>query len=358
MADGAKIHFGAFHHVDLTTRWRKKKAMADQARLTQRYELRLETALQLPMYKNLPTSGFKYDWKSFRNPDGLFVFRVKGPNHINNHVKHFSPEQMDIFCAEVFSKATRRLDNLSSSSAEDFWVKISQELGIQVQPGEFRRRALWDWAMKIVAARIVFGQLEESGNQELHSLKASDTAGDIKMSDQPDNHASDLKPLGLAAQAVDRFLALGISRYGGLPEKASAITRHHKFIASDKPGPDKPSTKASINQPKTLKETLISQRIPVEPQSHAMTAQDLNAKADALDDLIVGIHGTTIKGAPKGPQILTNLAVRTVNTLKRHYDDAEDAGDLCEDDQPAIKVVRVSEAHSETSGLSSQLGQL
>lgn len=357
MADGAKIYFGAFHHVDLTTRWWTRKAIADQVRLTQRHERHLETALQLPMYKNLPTSGFKYDWKNFRNADGLFVFRVKGPNHINNHVKHFSPEQMDRFCAEVFGKATQRLDDLSNSSAEDFWVKISQELGIQVQPGEFRRRALWDWAMKIVAARIVFGQLEESGNQELHGLAASDAAGDINMSDQSNNNTSDLKPLGLAAQAVDKFLALGISRYRRLPEKASAITRHHKFFTSDKPGPDKPLTKASINQPKILKEIPIPQRIPVEPQRHAMTAQDFNAKADAVDDLTLGLHGTAIEGATKGPQLLTNLAVRTVNPLKRHYDDTEEAGDLGEDDQPPVKVARVSKAHPDTSGLPLQLGQ-
>lgn len=360
MADGANIRFGAFRHVDLTTRWWEMIAIGDQARVTQRHERHLKAALQLPMYKNLPTSGFKYDWKKFRNPDGLFVVRIRGPadsNHINNHVKHLSPEQMDKFCADVFDEATQHLDDFSSPNVEDFWIEIFEELGIQVQPGSVGRRAFWDWAMKIVAARIAFGQLEESSNQELHGLTASDSTGDIKMSDQPSNNSSDPKPLSLAAQAVDKFLALGVSKYDDVPRKVKAITRHHEFIAPGKRGPDKPSTKASINQPKILKETPTPQRIPDEPQSHAMAAQDLNAKADALDDLTVGLHDTTIEGATKGPQFLTNLAVRTVHPLKRHYDDTEETGGLGEDDRPPVKFARFSKAHSETSSFPSQLGQ-
>lgn len=409
MGSSTNIHFGAFRHVDLTTRWRKNITDGEHARLTERHESHLETALKMPMYKTLPTGGFKYDWRRFRNHDGLFVFRAKGrhhSNHINNHVKNLSPEQMDTFCAEVFDKATQHLKDLSSTSAEDFWAEISQELGIKVKKETVAGPALWDWAMKLMAARIAFGQLEEN-SIELHHLMAFDTAGDVKMSEQPNNNAPDLKPLSLAAQAVDKFLALGISKYGDVPKKFSAISRHHKFTTSGKPGPDKPLRKdssagknapkkaqvynlhapvestaatgneislrrsafgshvgagapawwGSINQPKISRATPIPQWIPDEPQQHVMTARDSNVIADAIDDLVVGLHGTAIGGATKTPQVLTNLTVRTVNPLKRHYDDTEEAGDLYEDNRPPAKVSRVSKANSKTLGSPSQLGQ-
>ncbi|KAK7716738.1 hypothetical protein SLS64_002443 [Diaporthe eres] len=390
MADRVNIDidYGVFRHVDLTKHWRETMA-EEEARLTKQHESHLKTALQMPMYKNLPTAGFKYDWNQFRNHDGLFVVRVRGhvhSNHINNHVKQLKPEEMDMFCAEVFDKATALLDNLSSTGVEDFWAKVAQDVGIQLPAGTAQSLAFWDWAMKLVAARIAFGQ---------ESLTVSDAAGDIKMSDQPNSEVSDLEPLNLAAQAVDKFLAVGISKYGGNPKKLRAITRHHDIVAPSKARRNKttkkgsaraknaltnthtqnsrlqdgpiPSTKGTVrlrrsqfgsqvgagepawwgflSRPKILGEISRPRRISDGPQNHAETAQGSGGQVGAVDDLVIGMHGTRIEDATRAPRVLADLAVRTVNPLKRRHDEgAEDSGT---DDQPQAKMAKVSPSHAD-----------
>lgn len=84
------IDYGVFRPIDLAKHWRETMAEAE-IRLTKQHESHLKTALRMPMYKNLPTGGFKYNWIQFRNHDGLFVVRVRGSSQIlNNHVKHFN----------------------------------------------------------------------------------------------------------------------------------------------------------------------------------------------------------------------------------------------------------------------------
>lgn len=407
MPDELKIDYAAFRHVDLAKRWREARTVREQARLTEQHESHLETELQMPMFKDLPTGGFKYDWEQFRNHDGLFVFRIKGSDqlkrNINNHVKCFTPEEMDAFCANVFEKATGLLENLSSSVPEDFWTKIAQELGIRTPKGRLDVLVFWDWAMKLVAARIVYGQAQSHG--ELQSLSEFDTTGDIDMSEQPNTYQSDPKTLSLAAQAVDKFLAIGISKYGSRPKKLKAITRHHTVIAPMNPGlkghskkgsalakkPPKnaevpnsnlpvkltptsdnkvrlrrsafgsevvaggPAWWGSINRPQIPKEISTSRWTPTELQRQGVTAQGSSGQGGAVDDLVIGMHGTTIEDGAKAPQLLTNLAVRTINPLKRRHEDAEgiDGGAILE--QPVMKMAKVSDEHADTSVPPSQL---
>lgn len=401
MANEFNIDYSAFHPADLTKRWRESKAAREQARLTEKYERHLKTVLHMPMYKNLPTGGFKYDWKQFRNFDGLFVIRIKGSDQskhtINNHVKHFSHEEMDAFCAAVFDKATELLENLSSSGTEDFWAKVARELGIQTAEGRIHIRAFWDWAMKLVAARIVYRQ--EQIQDELQVLSAPDTAGDVDMSDQPNECESDLNSHSLAAEAVEKFLAVGISKYCKIPKKFGAISRHHTFVAPSKTRRKKPSKKdsnlarkpprhaqvqnsflpvkatpttdnpirvrrsafgshvdagepawwGSISQPQIPTETSRSQWTPTELQEQKGTAQGSSGQGGAVDDLVIGMYGTTIEDGPKAPQLLTNLAVRTVNPLKRRHDDVEETNDGAKGNQPLVKMAKLSDGRADTS---------
>lgn len=403
MTNEINIDYTAFRHVDLATHWRKATPVQEQARLTERHERRLEKALQMPMYNNLPTVGLKYDWKQFRNHDGLFVVRIKGSdqsNHcINNHVKCLSPEEMDAFCAKVFDKATQFLNNLSESRVEVFWGKIAQEFEIQFRPGTLETRAFCDWVMKIVAARILFGQKE--GQKELQSLSAPDIEGDIEMTDQANTYEADLEPLSLTAQAVDKILAVGVSRYGSIPKKLKVITRHHTFIPPAKPratrrskkgsapakkatenaeahhshlpgkltvntwntnfgsqiGAGEPAWWGSINSPRTSKGIPTHGWTPNELQQQEGTAQGSSGQAATVDDLVIGIYGTTIEDDTKAPQVLTNLAIRTVNPLKRRHSDDEGAEDSAGDGQPTAKVQKVSENHFESTGSPSQLDE-
>ncbi|KAG6368636.1 hypothetical protein INS49_002849 [Diaporthe citri] len=394
------VDYGVFRHVDLTKHWREAVA-EEENRLTKQNETYLKTAPRMAMCKNLPTAGFKYDWNQFRNHDGLFVVRVRGSihsNHINNHVKHLNPKEMDTFCAEAFDKASEVLDGLASIGPEDFWAKVAQDLGIQLPAGTAQTRGFWDWAMKLVAARIV-------GIQE--GLPACDAAGDIEMSDQPNKNMSDREPLSLAAQAVDNFLAVGIWKYGDMPKKVTAITRHHVIIAPNKSGPDKPAKKGSapaknapknthahnshmqvgptasskstirirrsefgsqvgagqpawwgfISRLKSLEEISRPRRIPDGSQNHAETAKGGCVQAGAVDDLVIGMHGTTIEGATRTPQVLADLAIRTVNPLKRRHDDTEEAEDSGIGDQPLAKMAKVSQSHAHTSGSPSQVDE-
>lgn len=398
MADRVNIDidYGVFRLIDLAKHWRE--AMAEgEIRLTKQHENHLKAALQMPMYKNLPTGGFKYDWIQFRNHDGLFLVRLRGSAPIiNNHVKHLNAKEMDTFCAEVFYMATELLEDLSNTGGEDFWAKVAQELGIQLPVETAQRRAFWDWAMKLVAARIECGQ---------ENLAASDAAGDIKMSDQPNTDVPDREPLSLAAQAVDKFLAVGIWKYGDIPKKVTAITRHHSVIAPNKPGPDKPAKKGSaplanapknththnsdpqvgptpstkstirlrrsefgsqvgaghpawwgfVSRPKTLEEISRHRRIPDETQHHAETEQGSSVQAGAVDDLVIGMHGTKIEDATRAPRVLADLALRTVNPLKRRHDDTEGAEDTAIGEQPMAKMAKVSPSHADTSGPPSQV---
>lgn len=406
MANETNIDYTAFRHVDLAKHWREAMPVQEQARLTERHESHLETALQMPMYKNLPTGGFEYNWKQFRNHDGLFVVRVKGSGQskhcINKHVKRLSPEEMDAFCAKIFDKATQFLGNLSKLGVEDFWAKVAQEFGIKLQQGTVETLAFWDWAMKIVAARIVYGQ--KDGQEEFQSLSAPDIAGDIDMTDQTDASEADLKSFSITAQAVDKFLAVGVSKYGAIPKKLKAITRHHNFIHPTKPRPNKPSKKGSalakatenaqvhrshlqakltanagnkirlrrsefgshvgaggpawwgsINSPQTSKEIRSHGCLPTELQQQEVTAQGGSGQAGTLDDLVIGIHGTTIDDGTKAPQVLTNLAIRTVNPLKRRHSDNEGGEDSTGYGKPLAKMQKVSENHVETLASPSQL---
>ncbi|KAI7784394.1 hypothetical protein LA080_010177 [Diaporthe eres] len=327
------------------------------------------------MYKNLPTAGFKYDWNQFRNHDGLFVVRVRGhahSNHINNHVKHLKPDEMDTFCAEVFDKATELLDDLSSTGVEHFWAKVAQDLGIQLLARTAQSLAFWGWAMKLVAARIAFGQ---------EGLTVSDAAGDIEMSDQPNREVSHREPLNLAAQAVDKFLAVGISKYGGSPKKLRAITRHHEIVAPIRVGPEKPAMNGSapaknasknshtgthdshlqLRPTPSIKSTNTSPPVTIwfsnGAQHHAGTVQGSSGQAGAVDDLIIGMHGTAIEDATRAPQVLADLAIRTVNPSKRRHEDTEGAEDGGRGDQPLAKMAKVSRSHADTSGSPSQVDE-
>lgn len=398
MADRANIDidYGVFRLIDLTSNWRETMAEEEQIRLTKQHKSHLKKALQMPMYKNLPTVGFKYDWKQFRNHDGLFVVRVRGSGPIiNNHVKHLNSKEMDTFCAKVFYKATEILDDLSSTGGEGFWAKVAQDLGIQLTAGRADKRAFWDWAMKLVAARIECGR---------ESLAESDAAGDIKMSDQPNPDVSDRDPLSLAAQAVDKFLAAGIRKYGHIPKKVTGITRHHSVIApkkrrrgkkrsapaknapkntpthnshlqvGQKPsykntirlrrsefgsevGAGQPAWWGFISRPKSLEEILRPRRIPDGVQHHAEAAQASSGQAGTVDDLVIGMHGATMEDATRAPRILADLALRTVNPLKRRHDDTEGADESGIGDQPLAKIAKVSASHADTSGSPSQVDE-
>lgn len=390
------IDYDVFRHVDLTKHWRELMA-EEETRVTKQHESYLKIALKMPMYKNLPTAGFKYDWNQFRNHDGLFIVRVRGSSHIiNGHVRRLNLEEMDTFCAEVFDKATELLDNLSSTGVEDFWVKVAQELGIQLPAGTAQSLAFWDWAMKLVAARIAFSQ---------EGLTVYDAAGDIEMSDQPNKEMSDQEPPSLTAQAVDKFLAVGISKYGNSPKKLRAITRHHNIVAPSKPGPDKPAKKDSaraknapkdthtynshlqlgptpsskstvrlrrsefgsqvgagqpawrgfISRPKIVEETSRPRRIPDGAQNHTKTVQGSSGQAGVVDDLIIGMHGTAIADATRAPQVLADLTIRTVNPLKRRHDEgAEGSGT---DDQPQAKMAKIFPSYADASGSPSQVDE-
>lgn len=305
---------------------------------------------------------------------------------------------MDTFCAEVFDKATELLDDLSSTGVEDFWAKVAQDLGIQLPAETAQRLAFWDWAMKLVAARIECGQ---------ESLKAFDAAGDIKMSDQPKMEVSDREALSLAAQAIDKFLAVGIWKYGDSRKKLTAITRHHSIVTPNKLGPEKPAKKGSaparnvhkntltynsntqvgptpptkstmrvrrsefgslvgvghpawwgfISRPKTLEDISRPGRIPDGAQHQAKTVQASSGQAGTVDDLVIGMHGTTIEDATRAPRVLANLAVRTVNPLKRRHDDTEGAEDSGTDDEPQTKMAKISSSHADTSGSTSQVDE-
>lgn len=400
MADKFTIDFGIFRYVDLAARWRETTA-EEQTRLMKQHESYLETALRMPMYRNLPTGGFKFDWKSFQNHDGLFILLPKRSDDsnqiINNHVKYLTLEQMDTFCAAIFDKATEVLEDLSRVGAEDFWGNVAEDMGIQFSARTAGNAVFWDWAMKLVAARIVCGQGDS--HEKNQSLTACDTAGDIEMSDQQNKNMPYREPLSLTAQAVDKFLKSGISRYGKLPKRVKAITRHHNVIIASKPRPDKASNKGaatakkalkdtrahkpflptsltpgiehpirlrrsgfgslvgagqpawwgSINRPKSPKEISTPQPAPAESQHHAVIGQGSSSQAGTVDDLIVGMHTTAIERAAQAPQVLANLAVRTVNPLKRGRDDTEGAEDSPIGGQPLLKAAKVTEGQDEIS---------
>lgn len=407
MTNETKIDYTAFRHVDLAKHWREANPVQEQARLTERHESHLEKALRMPMYKNLPNVGFEYDWKQFRNHDGLFVVRIKGSDHsshcINKHVKHLSTKEMDAFCAKIFDKATQFLGNLSKSGVEDFWTKVAQKFGIKLRQGTVETMAFCDWVTKIVAARILCGQKE--GQEKCQSLSAPETFGDIDMTDQTNTYEADLEPLSLTAQAVDKFLEVGVSKYGATPKKLKAITRHHTFIPPAKPratrrskkgsapakkvnknaeadhshlpgkltvntgntilprrselgsqiGAGEPAWWGSINSPRTSKGIPTHGWTPNELQQQEVTAQGSSSQAGTIDDLVIGIHDTTIEDETKGPQVLNNLAIRTVNPLKRRHIDDEGAEGSAVEGQPMAKVQKVSENHVEGSGSASQL---
>lgn len=403
MADQVKVDYGAFRHVDLTKRWRGATAAREQTRLTALYESYLETALQTPMYKNLPTGDFKYDWQQLRIDDGSFVSRIRGTNYsnytVNSRVNNLSPKEMDTFCAEVFNKATALVGSVPIEGVEDFWVKVAQKLAFRLRAESTHKLAFYDWAMKLVAARIIYCQ--ETSLSNLQNLPASDTAGDVEMTDRPNKNEPDMKPRSLAARAVDRFLAAGISKYGTKSKKLKAITRYHTVIPPIKPGSAKASIKDStsakdtakstqvhmsyqptrvtsttissvrlrrspfgsligvgepawwgfINRTKVSKKTRRSrrQRFRNEPQHHTVTTQGGSDKSGTVDDLIIGMHGTSIKSPTKAPRVLTNLAVRTINPLKRRREDAEGAEDGTSGGQPLAKMVKVSDGDAEFS---------
>lgn len=406
MTNETKIDYAACRHVDLAKHWREATSVERQAPLTERHERHLEKALQMPMYKNLPTVGFEYDWKQFQNHDGGFVVQIKRSNQsnhcINKHVKHLSPGEMDAFSANIFDKATQFLDDLPKSGVEDFWAKVAQEVGIKLRHGTVETLAFWDWAMKIVAARIVYGQKED---QEVQSLSAPDITGDIDMTDQTNTHEADLESLSLTAQAVDKFLSAGVAKYGARPKKLKAITRHHTFIPPPMPRANKRSKKGSasakkvtknaevhhshlpakltvntgntirlrrsefgsqvdagepawwgsISSPRTSKGIPTHGWTPTELQQQEVTAQGSGGQAGTVDDLVIGIHGTTIEDDTKAPQILTNLAIRTANPLKRRHSDDEGAEDSTLDHRPITKMQKFSENEVETSGSASHL---
>lgn len=408
MTNDTKIDFSAFRHVDLATHWREATPVQRQASLTERHERQLEKALQMPMYKNLPTVGFEYDLKQFRNHDGRFVVQIKRSNQsnhcINKHVKHLSPGEMDAFCANIFDKATQFLGDLPKSGVEEFWAKVAQESGIKLRQGTVETVAFWDWAMKIVAARIVYGQKE---GQEFQSLSIPNITGDIDMNDQTNTNEADLESLSLTAQVVDKFLVAGVAKYGAIPKKLKAITRHHTFIPPAKPranrrskkgsapakkvnknaeahhshlpgkltvntgntirlrrsefgsqiGAGEPAWWGSINSSRTSKGIPTHGRTPAEFQRQEVTAQGRSGQASTVDDLVIGIHGTTIEDDTKAPQVLTNLAIRTANPLKRRHSDDEGAEDSTFDHRPMAKMQKVSENQVEVSGSPSQLDE-
>ncbi|KAJ0122322.1 hypothetical protein J7T55_002835 [Diaporthe amygdali] len=395
MADGVTIDYETFRHVGQIDYG--QETTAEKASRLLKEESQLDTMLQMPMYKNLPITGFRYDWKQFYDTDGLFTLESKRSRRMkkafNDHVQDLDAENMDRFCAELSNKATARLDDLSDTAAADFWGYVAKEIGIHNPADTAENLVVWDWAMKLVAARTICSQ--EDKNEKVDELLGSDTGGDTTMADQP-NKKSQLKLLSLAAQAVDKFLSVGISKYGGRPEKLKAIMRHHVIIGSDKNCPEKTSRKGSaaaenaalnklylpvnvapriengfrirkarfgsqvsvgnpawwgcINRFTSSNGTSGPQQSLAAPEVHS----ESTSHSHKIDDLIIGIHSTNIQSTPAAPQILVNLALRTNNPLKRPRNDPEGAEDGGSGNQKPVKVLKTSLGHTSASDSSSQ----
>jgi hypothetical protein len=355
MADEIIIDYGALRYITLIRRMGEATA-EEKAYVMKQNEGDLDKALQMPMFKKLPTEGFEYDWKQFQiRNGGIFLVQPSRVRHhfqiINDHVKHFSPEEMDIFCAEVFHKATEHLGSTSSvmRSAEwdEFWTRVPQEVGIQIPAKSVENLAFWDWAMKLMAARFVCRQ--ENNHEKLQSLTNPDALGDLNILDQPTSNAPNPKPLSLTAQAVDRFLAVGYLKFGG-------IARRRPFFGSH----------IGVGGPTWLGFTIrlqssnaISMPPPVlsEPQIPSGSTQRGNGQAGGVDDLVVGMHSTTIEESRTAPRVFSNLAIRTPKPLKRRRDDTEESGSTTTGDEPLAKMAKVSESQANTSGSPPQLDE-
>lgn len=75
MADGVNIDYETFRHVEQINYG--QETTAEKASRLLKEESQLDTMLQMPMYKNLPITGFRYDWKQFYDTDGLFTLESK-----------------------------------------------------------------------------------------------------------------------------------------------------------------------------------------------------------------------------------------------------------------------------------------
>lgn len=409
MADEVKIDYGEFR---IAERWtRKIEPTAEQkARFEYVYERTLERMHEMPLYKNLPTGGFNYKggWffktheQGFLNPaDPRQTYKV-----INDHVKHLSPEEMDIFCSQVFEKATELLDpyGLSSASPVRLWEMVAQELGIPIRKGTIDGVVFCAWAMKLVGSRIAWGM--KNTPEKLQVLTKPGNSGYFNMHGKPDKNVPDAQPLNYTAPSVDKFIAKGVLKFGGQPDKMKAILRFHTHINPSKPGPVNASNKdssavkvapgsrlqdssrpvnvatesestirlrrsqfgshvgvrapawwGSMNRPEGSKEISRSPVIPSEPQNHEATAQGSKDQVGAVDALVIGMHGTTMEDGGKGPGVFANLAIRTVNPLKRRHDDTEESGATGLGGKPPAKMAKVSQVQANTSGSPSQLDE-
>lgn len=407
MADEVKIDYGAFRRIGARM---LPPATADE-KIRDKYESeRRDRILEMPMYKKMPTGGFSYEgiwcvkaccsvWLHPADLEGNFRL-------INDQVKHLSPEETDVFCSRVLQKATELLDNYGHSGAtpQYLWELVAQDMGMKVREGTSDIRVFWAWATKLVAARIAWHQ--ENTPEKLQVLTEPDNAGDFIMHDQPDQNMPDAQPLSYAAASVDKFIAKGVLNFGGQPDKLKAILRFHTLISPSKPGHVNASNKdssagkvtagsrlqdssrpvnaakepestirlrrsqfgshigvgapawwGSINRPDSSEEISRSAGVPSERQNHEATAQGSSDQIGAVDDLVIGMHGTTMEEGGKGPGIFANLAIRTVNPLKRRHDDTEESGATGSGGKPPAKMAKVSQVQANTSGSPSQLDE-
>lgn len=409
MDDEVKIDYGAFRRIKLH---RLPPATADE-KIRDNYESeRRGRILEMPMYKKMPTGGFNYEgiwcvkkcdvfWVPLEDLEGTFRL-------INDHVKHLSPEATDMFCAQVFEKATELLDpyGLSDTNTrpEYLWEMVAWYLGIPIRRGTKDGLVFWAWATKLVAARIAWHQ--ENTPEKLQVVTEPDDAGDFIMHDQPDKNVPGVQPSSYAAPSVDNLIAKGVLKFGGQPDKIKAILRYHILLNPKKPGPVNASNKdssaekvapgsrlqdssrpvnvatepestiylrrsqfgshigvgapawwGSRNRPEGSKEISRSPVVPSEPQNHDGTAQGSSNQVGAVDALVIGMHGTTMQDGGRGPGVFANLAIRTVNPLRRRHDETEESGTTDSGGNPPTKMAKVSQVQANTSGSPSKLDE-
>lgn len=410
MADEVKIDYGAFRRI--------KPRMLPPSELTAKKTIRHNhvserirgSILQMPMYKNMPTSGFNYEGKWFVRTGDVIRVNFADPEEtcgfINDQVKHLGPEEMDIFCSQALQKATELLDTcgLSGAAPEYLWELVAQGLGVETRAGTRDSRVFWAWATRLVAARIAWHQ--ENTPEKLQVFTEPGNAGDFNMHDQPDKNVPDPKSLSYAAPFVDNFIAKGVLKFGGQPDKINAIFRFHTLSNLSKPGPVNASNKdssadkvapgsrlqdssrpfnvatepestirlrrsqfgshigvgapafwGSMNRPESSKESSGSPGVPSEPRNHEATAQGSKDQVGAVDALVIGMHGTTMEDGGTGPRVFANLAIRTVNPLKRRHDDTEESGATNSGGKPPAKMAKISQVQANTSGSPSQLDE-
>lgn len=326
--------------------------------LMKQNQVHLKAALRMPMFKNLPTHGFKYDWNQFLFKDGLFFVP---PNSfpvafeiINGHVGNLNPEEMDVFCADVFDKlsarsekilvAARRVPNDGMRRTHTITFEgIFQDLGVQNSQDPRVEGALWDWAMNFVAARTLW--IQDNSQKKVPGPTRNDAAGGDNVADQPSKNKPDPEFLGLAAQAVDRFIAIGDRNFR---VREVPLVGPHIGIGGPKwLGWD---FKARTRSPEREAQ---EERFLSEALNRDIAAQVSSNEVD-VDDSVVALHDIAIEQGRTAPPALTSLVIRTAKPLKRRREDDDEPGAIAEDDEPLAKMPKVLQVQTKTSAATSR----